>query len=130
MTDQEIARELGCAVSTLYLHFSKNERFSEATKKAKHKVDGRVQRTLLERASGYTYTEQQAIKVKQPDGSEIVEIVEVTKHVAPDPTAMIFWLKNRQPKEWRDKTVQEQEGTVHTKIEVVTGLPAPNEDLT
>nr|WP_308743166.1 helix-turn-helix domain-containing protein [uncultured Anaerocolumna sp.] len=26
-----------------------------------------------------------------------------TKDVAPDTTAQIFWLKNRKPKEWRDK---------------------------
>jgi hypothetical protein len=25
------------------------------------------------------------------------------KHVAPDTTAQIFWLKNRRPEEWRDR---------------------------
>ena len=45
-------------------------------------------------------------------------------------TAAIFWLKNRKPKEWRDKTVTEQEGTVNTRVEVVTGIPAPGDDLT
>ena len=27
----------------------------------------------------------------------------VVKDVAPNPTAIIFWLKNRQPQKWRDK---------------------------
>jgi hypothetical protein len=45
-------------------------------------------------------------------------------------TAAIFWLKNRKPKDWRDKTVTEQEGTVHTKVEVVTGIPPAGDDLT
>ena len=30
--------------------------------------------------------------------------------VAPDTTACIFWLKNRQPKEWRDKSEIEVPG--------------------
>jgi hypothetical protein len=29
--------------------------------------------------------------------------VTVTKTLAPDTTAAIFWLKNRQPERWRDK---------------------------
>jgi hypothetical protein len=29
----------------------------------------------------------------------------LTKHYPPDTTAAIFWLKNRQPGKWRDKTI-------------------------
>ena len=29
--------------------------------------------------------------------------VPYTEHVPPDTTAMIFWLKNRRPEQWRDK---------------------------
>ncbi len=32
----------------------------------------------------------------------ITKVVE--KQLPPDPTSMIFWLKNRRPEEWRDKT--------------------------
>ena len=35
---------------------------------------------------------------------------EVTKQVAPDTTAQIFWLKNRKPVEWRDKKETELSG--------------------
>ena len=28
---------------------------------------------------------------------------EVTKHAAPNPTCLIFWLKNRRPRRWNDK---------------------------
>ena len=31
----------------------------------------------------------------------------------PDSTAMIFWLKNRQPKRWRDK--KEVDGNINVK---------------
>jgi hypothetical protein len=30
--------------------------------------------------------------------------------IAPDTTACIFWLKNRKPKEWRDKSELEVPG--------------------
>ena len=32
--------------------------------------------------------------------------MEVDKHYPPDSTAAIFWLKNRQPKVWRDRVEQ------------------------
>lgn len=41
--------------------------------------------------------------------SEMVVSKEVTKHVAGDTTAQIFWLKNRKPKEWRSKNETSQE---------------------
>jgi hypothetical protein len=34
---------------------------------------------------------------------EMVETKRVYKEFPPDVTAQIFWLKNRKPKEWRDK---------------------------
>jgi hypothetical protein len=36
-----------------------------------------------------------------------VRIVTYTERMPPDTTACIFWLKNRNPEEWRDKVVQE-----------------------
>ena len=30
-------------------------------------------------------------------------MVQTVKHIPPDTTAQIFWLKNRRPDRWRDK---------------------------
>ena len=38
----------------------------------------------------------------------------VTKELAPDPTSMIFWLKNRRPDRWRDKQDINLSGMVET----------------
>ena len=49
----------------------------------------------------------------------------VTKQVAPDTTALIFWLKNRKPKQWRDKVDIEGESnkeTLEKLDEVLKGL--------
>ncbi|HAP5627934.1 TPA: helix-turn-helix domain-containing protein, partial [Enterococcus faecalis] len=37
----------------------------------------------------------------------------VTKQVAPNPTAAIFWLKNRKPDEWRDRKETEVSGSLN-----------------
>jgi hypothetical protein len=45
----------------------------------------------------------------------------LTKHYPPDTTACIFWLKNRKPKEWRDRaelaTDQEIAGVPNEMLE-------------
>ena len=53
------------------------------------------------RAKGYEVTE-----VRDEVSEQGVKKVTTKKHVAGDTTAMIFWLKNRQPKQWRDKQEQ------------------------
>ncbi len=42
----------------------------------------------------------------------MVEQVPYVEHYAPDTTAAIFWLKNRQPAQWRDKIEAELSGGV------------------
>lgn len=43
------------------------------------------------------------------------------KQVVPDVTAQIFWLKNRKPKEWRDKQEIQHSGGVNNTVDF-TGL--------
>lgn len=50
--------------------------------------------------------------VKAIPTTERIIISEVDKEVTPDTTAAIFWLKNRKPKEWRDKRETELSGSV------------------
>ena len=61
-------------------------------------ADHRVERSLYERACGYSHTED---KIFIHEGKPI--IVPTVRHYPPDPTSMIFWIKNRQPEQWRDK---------------------------
>lgn len=98
-TDQEIADFFDVAPSTLYLWKTTHPEFSEAIKTGGDPVDDRVERSLLQRACGYTYD---AVKIMQYEGSEV--IVPYKEHVAPDVAAAIFWLKNRRKDKWRDKT--------------------------
>lgn len=105
-TDDEMADYFGVHRATIYRWKLDHPEFCDAIKSAKHYADERVERSLYQKATGYEYTEQQAIKVKLEQHKEEVEVVEVQKHAPMDTTAAIFWLKNRRPDEWREKSEQ------------------------
>lgn len=104
LIDEQIAHNMGITTKTLYEWKNKYGEISEALKKGKEVIDRQVENALLKRALGYAYDE-----TTYEDG---VETKRVTKEVAPDITAQIFWLKNRKPAEWRDKIEQQQTVTI------------------
>lgn len=106
-TDVEIADFLGIAVSTLYEWKHLHPEFSEALKTGKEAADERVTRSLYHRAVGYTFD---AVKIFMPAGATDPVYAPYREHVPPDATSMIFWLKNRQPDQWRDKSEHEHTG--------------------
>ena len=104
LIDEQIAHNMGITTKTLYEWKNKYGEISEALKKGKEVIDRQVENALLKRALGYAYDE-----ITYENG---VETKRVTKEVAPDTTAQIFWLKNRKPAEWRDKIEQQQTVTI------------------
>lgn len=104
LIDEQIAHNMGITTKTLYEWKNKYGEISEALKKGKEVIDRQVENALLKRALGYAYDE-----TTYEDG---VETKRVTKEVAPDTTAQIFWLKNRKPAKWRDKIEQQQTVTI------------------
>ena len=91
---------------------------STALKKGKEVVDIEVENALLKRAMGYT------TKIKEQKLDKDGNVVELEReiHVAPDTTAQILWLKNRQKEKWRDKQEVELNNKV-SKITIVNSLP-------
>ncbi|AMD43229.1 terminase [Acinetobacter phage BUCT629] len=111
-TDEELAQFFEIATSTLYEWKLNHPEFAESIKKGKEIADGNVVASLYHRAIGYQAPD---IDIKMYEG-KIIETPYI-KHYPPDATSAIFWLKNRQPKKWRDKQVTEHEGqiTIETK---------------
>lgn len=103
LTDDQIAHNMGIRRETLYDWKKKYPNISNALKKGKEVVDILVENALLKRALGFD-VEERKIKIL-PDGTK--EATMITKHVAGDVTAQIFWLKNRRPDKWRDKPFNE-----------------------
>lgn len=101
LTDEQIAHNMGIRRSTLYEWRKKFAVISNTLKKGKEVADREVENALYKRAIGYeTITE----KREKREHGVVVESMVITKQIPPDVTAMIFWLKNRKPDVWRDKT--------------------------
>ena len=97
-TDANLAEFFNVQESTINNWKKKHPAFLESINRGKHQADATVAQSLYKRATGYTHPE---VKVFNNQGEIITH--EVVKHHAPDPASMFFWLKNRQPKMWRDK---------------------------
>lgn len=84
LTDEQIAHNMGIATGTLYEWKKKYHELAEALKKTKEVVDRQVENALFKKA------------------------------MSGDTTALIFWLKNRRPQDWRDKRETQLSGNVQT----------------
>jgi hypothetical protein len=104
-TDAELATFFEVALSTVGLWKVQYPEFSEALKVSKDELDAKVEQSLFRRAMGYE-CEETDLKVIN---GEVVK-TQVRKIYPPDTTAMIFWLKNRQPAKWRDRVDQTLSG--------------------
>ena len=92
LTDVQIAKNIGITTSTLYEWKNKYPEFSEALKESKEVADFEVENALYKKAK------------------------------MGDVTAQIFWLKNRQPRDWRDKVSFVDETQLAKLDEMVAGI--------
>lgn len=84
LTDEQIAHNMGIATGTLYEWKKKYHEIAESLKKSKEVADRAVENALYKKA------------------------------LSGDTTAIIFWLKNRRPNDWRDKRETQLSGNVQT----------------
>ena len=115
-TDAEIAEKLGISVRTIQLWRKDNEELFRPLKAAKDEADEKVERSLYQLATGYEYDAEKPLVVSIGNGKSAVEIAKYREKVPPNTTAMIFWLKNRQPAKWRDKQEVEHSGEIGVTI--------------
>lgn len=104
-TDAEIADFFDVSVATIYRWKNEHPEFCDALKVGKETADNRVERSLFNRAIGYQHPD---MHVSTYEGEVI--LTPIVKVYPPDTTAAIFWLKNRKPDEWRDKSTTEVTG--------------------
>jgi hypothetical protein len=97
-TDQEIANFFKVNEDTINVWKKQYKEFFAAIKEGKIQADAEVADRLYMRAIGYEHNED---KIFIYEGRPI--IVPTIKRYPPDTTAAIFWLKNRQPKLYREK---------------------------
>ena len=103
LTDKQIAElKIGIAERTFSKWKARYEAINTALKKGKAPADTLVENMLYKRAIGFTTTET-IEEIYEEDGVQRKHVRKVTREVPPDTTAQIYWLKNRKPKQWRDK---------------------------
>ena len=110
-TEAEIAEIVGVSRRTLCNWKGKHQDLLLAVNEAKLTADQLVAASLYQRALGYSHPEE---KIFCSEGQIITH--DTVKHYPPDTTAAMFWLRNRQPNKWKEKT----EGDVNVKTVVNT----------
>lgn len=115
LTDENIAHNIGIAVSTLNNWKNRYVELMESLKEGKEVADRKVENALYKRALGYEYEEVKMVVEKDEKGNEKKRQEKVIKKVVPDVTAQIFWLKNRKPEQWRDRHNIDHAGTLEVK---------------
>jgi hypothetical protein len=102
LSDEQIAKNIGVTTTTFYEWKKKYADFTEALKKGKEVSDFEVENALFKSATGYEYEERKEVQ-EVVDGVMRKKMEITRKHVPPNATSAIFWLKNRKPVEWRDR---------------------------
>jgi hypothetical protein len=98
-TDEDLAIAFGVTIKCVIEWRAKHPQFGEALKLGKKEADQRVERSLYQKAVGYSYD---AVKIFMPAGAKKPIYAPYVEHVPPSDVAGIFWLKNRDPQHWRD----------------------------
>jgi hypothetical protein len=97
--DTELADFFNVSEQTINTWKKKHPSFLESIKRGKEIADMEVANSLYKKATGYTTDD---VKIFQYEGMPVK--VPYIKEYQPDTTSIIFWLKNRRPDKWRDKT--------------------------
>lgn len=111
-TDVVMASYFGVSEVTFNAWKEKYPEFLKSLKAGKDEADSKVAASLYNRALGYSHPEDDIRSVN----GEIV-ITPTIKHYPPDTAAGIFWLKNRQGKQFREKIDHEHTGANGGPIE-------------
>lgn len=97
-TDKDIADVFEVTETTINNWKKQFPQFFESIKKGKSVADEKVVQSLYQRALGYSHPE---VHITNYQG--IITKTNIIKHYAPETTACIFWLKNRDKENWRDR---------------------------
>lgn len=97
-TDAQMAEMLGVSTDSITRWKQKHPEFCGSLKAGKDAADDQVEASLFHRARGYSHPD---VHVSNYQGE--ITVTPITKHYPPDATSCIFWLKNRRPREWRER---------------------------
>lgn len=122
-TDVTIARYFGVTEQTLNNWKHAHPEFFESLKGGKEPADKQVENALYRSALGDEWEEVTREYEFEGKGRKRTKVLvkekAVTKRRAPNVTAGIFWLKNRQSEKWYDRQHIMHEGSIDSPLQVV-----------
>jgi hypothetical protein len=126
LTDSELAKFFEVEEKTINNWKKKFPEFLQSLKEGKDLADSNVVAKLYQRAMGYEHPETKFFVVRVGKDEDEIQTRETVKIYPPDVTAMIFWLKNRRPQQWRDK-VEVDPIPQNLTVTISGPTPPPNE---
>ena len=102
LTDEELARAMGIAVSTLYAWMGKFSEISEATTRGRAGAREQILNSLYKKATGFSVMVKVPMRRRTLDGAEKIEIVEKEEYYPPDERAARLWLNADERRRLRD----------------------------
>ena len=120
LNDKMLSKILGISEAKYYDLKANNLDFLEAIKFYRKISPIEVLKSFKSIAVGYSFdeTKKERRKNKETGEYELITTEVITKHIAPNATAGIFFLKNQMPEEFRDKV--EQTHTFQGDLENIT----------
>lgn len=119
LNEAEIAKEMEISRSTLNEWKKKYPDISDTLRRTRAYAHACVENALFRRATGYTVPLLKQFKLRKPvfdkTGEKVIgweeELCEGTEemHVPADTKAIIFYLKNRLPEDWKEKIAEVSE---------------------
>lgn len=105
LNNVQLAKYIGIGESTFYEIHSRNEDFKDAVSFYRGVSHLEVLKAFKKTACGFSYDEvKRELRKDQKTGEYNLKVTEiVTKQVAPNPTASIFYLKNKMSNHFKDK---------------------------
>ena len=110
-TDDDLADLFEVEPATIDDWIARFPDFAMALKQGRDIADATAAERLFQRAIGFSHEVE---KVVQSGGKPLT--VKYTERYPPDTTALVFWLRNRQPGRWRDKPAPEPDTVSHDML--------------
>lgn len=104
-TPESLAHTLNVSEQTVYNWLKTYKEFHIAWHGGKDFADANVVKALYKRAVGY----REEVEESRTDKDGNILTSEKVIVIAPDVNAQVFWLKNRQPLNWKDKVEVQEE---------------------
>lgn len=109
-TNEDLAKLLGCGLTTVKKIKKNYPEFARLVKDGKEVADNLVENALFKRATGYDYEETTTeVRLDKNGTGQTTYVRKVKKHVPPETAAALAWLFNRRPQEWSNRSYKDKE---------------------